>query len=157
MADIGSKIVKVNEVISVDEGYGIVVGYAIVTKVRNDDGVLEDYYDLNIDTEGVYKGQSVPERFTDDSVVESYVEIRKNAVPLPGNDMHQGADSGVYYDLFPLTEEIAKSLDIVAKRTGLLCVYKPEPDVLAKFKNGTYTGFSIEGKRVDYVETEEAD
>src|SRR3546814_17235328 len=33
---ISEQIVKVNDVISVDEGHGIVVGYAIVTKVRED-------------------------------------------------------------------------------------------------------------------------
>lgn len=146
------QIVKVSDILSVDGEHGIVVGYAIVTKVRNDAGVLEDYYDLNVDTDGVHKGKHVGENITDDAVLESYVEVRKNAVPLPGNDMHAGPDTGVYYDLFPLTEEIANSLDIVAKRTGLLCVYKPEADILAKFKDGTYTGFSIEGARIEYEE-----
>lgn len=148
------KITKVNEIVGVDEGHGLVFGYAIVTKVRNDEGVLEDYYDLNVDTDGVHKGKRVPENITDDAVLDSYVEVRKSAEQLPGNDMHEGENTGVYYDLFPMTEEIAKSLDIVVKRTGLLCVYKPEPDVLKKFKDGTYTGFSIEGDRVDYEEVD---
>lgn len=146
------QIVKVNDVLSVDEGHGIVVGYAIVTKIRNDAGVLEDYFDLNVDVEGVHKGQHVGENITDEAVIEAYIDVRKSADQLPGNDMHEGEDTGVYYDLFPMTEEIAESLDIVVKRTGLLCVYKPEPDVLKKFKDGTYTGFSIEGARVQYEE-----
>lgn len=156
MTKAADKIVKVSDVLSVDEGHGIVVGYAIVTKIRNDQGVLEDYFDLNVDQDGVHKGKHVGENITDDAVLESYIDVRKSADQLPGNDMHAGPDTGVYYDLFPLTEEIAKSLDIVAKRTGLLCVYKPEPDVLAKFKDGTYTGFSIEGARVDYEEVADA-
>lgn len=146
------QIVKVSDILSVDEGHGIVVGYAIVTKIRNDAGVLESYFDLNVDTDGIHKGKHVGENITDEAVLESYIDVRKSATQLPGNDMHEGPDTGVYYDLFPLTEEIADSLDIVAKRTGLLCVYKPEADVLAKFKDGTYTGFSIEGARIEYEE-----
>ena len=152
MAKVSDQIVKVNDVLSVDEGHGIVVGYAIVTKVRNDAGVLEDYFDLNVDADGMHKGKHVGENITDEAVLESYIDVRKSAAQLPGNDMHEGEDTGVYYDLFPMTEEIAESLDIVVKRTGLLCVYKPEADVLAKFKDGTYTGFSIEGARVSYEE-----
>lgn len=152
MTKISDQIVKVNDVLSVDEGHGIVVGYAIVTKVRDDAGVLQDYFDLNVDVDGIHKGEAVPENITDEAVLEAYIDVRKAAQPLPGNDMHAGPDTGVYYDLFPMTEEIAKSLDIVVKRTGMLCVYKPEPDVLAKFKDGTYTGFSIEGARVQYEE-----
>ena len=34
----------------------------------------------------------------------------------------------------------------------LFARYKPEPDVLAKFKDGTYTGFSMEGARVTFEE-----
>lgn len=156
MAKVPQQIVKVNDVIGVDDGHGLVFGYAIVTKVRNADGDLEDYYDLNVDQEGVHKGKRVPENITDEAMLEAYVDVRKASTDLPGNEQHAGPDTGVYYDLFPLTEEIAKSLDITVKRTGLLCVYKPEADVLAKFKDGTYTGFSIEGARVDYEESEDA-
>jgi hypothetical protein len=49
---------------------------------------------------------------------------------------------------FPLTEEIAKSLAIESRAHGLLIAMRPSPDVLAKFKDGTYTGFSIGGARI---------
>lgn len=146
-----SKIVKVSEVMNVDEEHGLVFGFAIVSTV---DG--EPYYDLNVDTDGVHKGKRVPEHIPDEAVLDAYVEVRKNAVQLPGNEMHAGPDKGVYYDLLPLTAEIAKALGITTKRTGLLCVYKPTPDTLAKFKDGTYTGFSIEGARVEMTEEEDA-
>lgn len=152
MADkLNSKLVKVNEVLSVDAEHGLVIGFAIVSTV---DG--EPYYDLNVDQEGVHKGEKVPENIPDSAVLDAYVDVRKVGTDLPGNVMHSGPDSGVYYDLFPLTKEIADALDITTKRTGLLCVYKPEQEVLAKFKNGTFTGFSIEGGRVEYVEEEVA-
>ena len=53
-----------------------------------------------------------------------------------------------------LETEIAKSLGITTERTGLLLAYRPAPEVLAKFKDGTYTGFSIEGARVQHEVTE---
>jgi hypothetical protein len=144
-----SKIVKVNDIVGVDEEHGLVFGFAIVSTV---DG--EPYFDLNVDQEGIHKGQKVPENIPDEAVLDCYVDVRKSSTDLPGNVMHEGPDSGVYYDLFPLTAEIAKALEITTKRTGLLCVYKPEADVLAKFKNGTFKGFSIEGARIEYQEIE---
>lgn len=142
-----SKLVKVNEVTNVDEEHGLVFGFAIVSTV---DG--EPYYDLNVDVDGVHKGQRVPENIPDEAVLDCYVDVRKQESRLAGNVMHEGPDSGQFYDLFPMTAEIAKALDITTKRTGLLCVYKPEPEVLAKFKSGEFTGFSIEGGRVDHEE-----
>lgn len=144
------QIVKVNEKVNVDAEHGLVFGFAIVcTK----DG--EDYYDLNIDTDGLHKGKAVPEHITEDCMFKAFVDAASTGSQMPGNDMHAGPDSGTYHALFPLTAEIAKALDITTSRTGLLCVYKPEPHVLAKFKDGTYTGFSIEGARVGYEEVED--
>lgn len=155
MTSVGSKIVKVNDVISVDVGHGLVFGYAIVNKVRTDDGSFEDYYDLNIDTDGVHKGQRVPEHITEDAMFKAAVDAAESGIQMAGNDMHAGDDVGSYYFMFPVTEEIAKALDWQVKKTGLVVGYHPaDDDVLAKFKNGTYTGFSIEGARVDYEEVE---
>jgi hypothetical protein len=145
-----SKILKVNDVLSVDEEHGLVLGFAIVCKV---DG--EDYYDLNVDVDGVHKGKRVPEHITEDCMFKAAAEAVE-AGQVAGNDMHDGPDSGSYHFMFPLTTEIAKALDITTKRTGLLVGYKPEPEVLAKFKNGTYTGFSIEGARIEHTEVADA-
>lgn len=149
MATNPSKIVKVNDVVNVDEEHGIVFGFAIVCKK---DG--EDYYDLNVDLEGVHKGKRVPEHITEDAMFKAAAEAAELGVQMPGNDMHAGDDTGAYWFMFPLTTEIAKALDIETPRTGLLVGYKPEADILAKFKDGTYTGFSIEGARVEYEEVE---
>lgn len=145
-----SKIIKVNEVLSVDEEHGLVIGWAIVCKV---DG--EDYYDLNVDQEGPHKGERVPENITEDCMFKAAAEAAQ-AGQVAGNDMHDGPDTGSYHFMFPMTTEIAKSLGITTKRTGLLVGYKPEPEVLAKFKNGTYTGFSIEGARLAAEEVADA-
>lgn len=157
VAEVSSKIVKVNDVINVDEEHGLVFGYAIVSKVRNDKGDLEDYYDLNVDTDGVLKGQRVPEHITEEAMFKAAVDAAESGVQMAGNDMHAGPDVGSYYFMFPVTDEIAKSLGWQVERTGLVVGYHPaDEDVLAKFKNGTYTGFSIEGARVDYEELEDA-
>lgn len=152
-----SKIVKVNDVLNVDEEHGLVFGYAITCKVRNAAGELEDYFDLNVDQEGVHKGKRVPECITEDCMFKAAVDTAEAGVQLPGNDMHAGPDVGSYYFMFPVTTEIAKALGWTVEKTGLVVGYHPGDDeVLAKFKNGTYKGFSIEGARVESEELEDA-
>ncbi len=158
MSKVADKIIKVNDVLNVDEEHGLVFGYAIVSKVRAADGTFVDYYDLNVDTEGVHKGQRVPEHITEDAMFKAAVDAAETGMQMPGNDMHAGPNVGSYYFMFPVTEEMAKALKWTVEKTGLVVGYHPaDADVLAKFKNGTYTGFSIEGARVDYDEIEESD
>ncbi len=50
----------------------------------------------------------------------------------------------------PLTEDIAKAFGIDTKTTGLMIAMKPDSDdMLAKFRNGELTGFSIGGHRIN--------
>jgi hypothetical protein len=65
----------------------------------------------------------------------------------PGNEMHAGPETGSFVFAFPLTADVAKAMGIETERTGLMVGYKPSPDVLAKFRDGTYSGFSVEGFR----------
>lgn len=124
-------------VIKVNLQHGIVFGWAIVCKI---DG--EDYYDLNIDADG----EIVPENVTENAMLASAVQFA-GETHRPGNEMHAGPDSGTFDFLFPVTTDIADALEMKTRKTGLLVGYKPTPEVLAKFANGTYTGFSIEGMR----------
>jgi hypothetical protein len=117
------------QVLKVDEGLGLVFGFAIVCKV---DGV--DYFDTQED--------NIPE----ESMLHATTDFM--LAKRVAKEMHTGDQVGDIVFAFPLTTDIAKSLDIVTKRTGLLIGMKPEKSVLAKFKNGTYTGFSIGGVRV---------
>lgn len=116
--------------------HGVVFGWAIVCKK---DGV--DYIDLQKD--------HIPE----ESMLDAAADFAKAA--RPGNEMHAGPEVGQYLFLFPMTGDIAKALGIETKTTGLLVGYKPPADVLAKFKDGTYTGFSIEGSRLIDEEVED--
>lgn len=155
MAKVASKIVKVNDVLNVDQEHGLVFGYAIVCKTRRDDGEFDDYFDLNIDTEGVRKGERVPEHITEDAMFKAAVDAAETGFQVAGNDMHAGPDVGSYYFMMPVTGEMAKALGWTVEKTGLVVGYHPgDEDILAKFKDGTYTGFSIEGARVDYEEVE---
>ncbi len=69
-------------------------------------------------------------------------------------DMHAGDQVGDVVFAFPLTTEIAKSLGIKTKKTGLLIGMKPDAETLKKYVSGDYTGFSIGGKRITDEEVE---
>lgn len=115
---------------------GLVMGFAIVCK---EDG--EDYFDL--------QGDHIPE----DAMLKASTDFMQNS--RMARDMHKSDDeSGQVVFAFPLTTEIAEALGIVTKKTGLIIAMQPDAEMLAKFKDGTYTGFSIGGQR---VEDEEVD
>ncbi len=119
------------QVVKVDSNLGLVFGFAIVSTVDN-----EPYYDL--------QGDHIP----DQAMLKAATDFMENS--RTAKDMHGGATGSVVF-AFPLTAEIAKSLGITSSKTGLLIAMKPSPEVLGKFADGTYTGFSIGGS---YGETE---
>lgn len=63
-------------------------------------------------------------------------------------EMHSGSPVGPVVFAFPLTAEVAKALEIETRKTGLLIAMRPGPAVMAKYKSGEYTGFSIGGSRL---------
>jgi hypothetical protein len=114
------------QLVKVDESLGLVFGFAIVSTSGG-----EPYYDV--------QGDHIPE----DAMMKAATEFMENS--RIAKEMHQGEAKGAVVFAFPLTAEIAKSLGISTERTGLLIAMKPTPEVLAKFRDGTYTGFSIGG------------
>lgn len=139
----GLRVIKAD---MVNTELGLVMGWAIVCK---EDG--EDYYDLNIDWEGDYAGQRVPEHIPESTMLKGALDFALQPV-RPGNEMHAGPETGSFPFVWPMTAEIAKAMGITCKRSGLMVGYYPAPEVLAKFKSGAYTGFSIEGFRGDCTE-----
>lgn len=118
------------EVCKVDNELGLVIGYGIVCK--NGD---EPYYDL--------QGDHIPE----DAMLEAACEFMQSA--RVAKEMHVGDGKGTIVFAWPMTTEIAKALGITVAKTGLLIGMKPDdPAMLAKFKSGEYTGFSIGGRRI---------
>lgn len=131
-------------VAKVDPGLGLVFGYAIICKR---DG--KDYYDLNRDE----NGERVPEHIPEQSMLEAAIDFAENS--RVAKEMHSGDPAGSVVFAFPLTTDIAKALNIQTNTTGLLIAMKPGPDMLAKFKSGELTGFSIGGSRIKSREHEE--
>lgn len=114
-------------VAKVDQGLGLVFGFAIVCQK---DG--EDYFDL--------QGDHIPEDVMLASACDFMLE---SGMAL---EMHTGHAKGRVVFAFPMTAEIAKALDITTKNTGLLIAIKFwDDDILGKFRSGEYTGFSIGG------------
>jgi len=129
----------VNEFVKVDDELGLVFGFAIVCQKNG-----EDYYDLHND--------HIPE----DAMLKASTDFMLNS--RMAGDMHardasgQPVQDGSVVFAFPLTSEVAKSLNIQTDQTGLLIALKASPAVLDKFKSGEYKGFSIGGS---YIENED--
>lgn len=118
-------------ILKVDESLGLVFGFAIICK---EDG--EPHFDLQAD--------HIPEHV----MLKGSTDFMKS--DRVAKEMHRGDQVGEIVFAFPLTTDIAKSLDIQTKRTGLLIAMQPDdPEVLRKFANGEYTGFSIGGTAVN--------
>lgn len=117
-------------VVKVDDSLGLVFGWAIVSKIEG-----APYFDLH--------GDYIPE----DSMLKASTEFMLS--DREAKVMHVGKAQGKIVFAFPITEDIAKAFGMTTKQTGLLIAMKPDdPEVLAKFRDGTYTGFSMGGSRV---------
>jgi hypothetical protein len=121
------------QVVKVDSNLGLVFGFAIVSTSGG-----EPYYDV--------QGDHIPEA----AMLKAATEFMENS--RIAKEMHQGEPKGSVVFAFPLTTDIAKSLGITTERTGLLIAMKPTAAVLEKFRDGTYTGFSIGGSYGDMEE-----
>ncbi len=117
-------------VCKVDESLGLVFGWAIVCK---QDG--EDYFDV--------QGDHIPE----DAMLRASADFMENS--RVSKTMHEGKQTGSVIFAMPMTADVAKSFGVETKTTGLMIAMKPsDPEILAKFASGEYSGFSIGGQRV---------
>jgi hypothetical protein len=122
---------KFAEVLKVDEGHGLVLGWAIVCKQGG-----EDYYDLQND--------HIPE----DSMLAATVDFMHGA--RTAKEMHSGDGAGSVLFAFPMTSDIAKAFGVETETTGLMIAMKPDSEeTLGKFRDGIFTGFSIGGLRLE--------
>lgn len=119
------------EVVKVDDALGLVMGFAIVCE---EDG--EQYFDV--------QGDHIPE----DAMLEAALDFMENS--RLAKEMHTGDDKGTVVFAWPMTKEIAKAFGMTTPRTGLMIAMKPSDDALLdKFRDGTLTGFSIGGRRLE--------
>lgn len=114
-------------VAKVDEGLGLVFGWAIVCTEKG-----ADHYDL--------QGDHIPENVMLDAVTDFMAHARV------GKDMHRGDQNGAIVHSFPLTSDIAKAFGITCEKTGWMVAMRPDSaDILKAFASGERTGFSIGG------------
>ena len=124
------------DVLKVDSNLGLVIGWGIICSK----GGLP-YRDLD------------GERITPVEMLKAATEFSESAV-RPSDEMHDEQQDGTVVHSFPLTDDIAKAFGITFEKAddpdqvteGWMIAMKPSADVLAKFEDGTYTGFSIGGK-----------
>lgn len=117
------------EVAKVDAELGVVFGWAIVSM---EDG--QPYVDLQND--------HIPEN----AMLKATMNFAKGA--RVAKEMHVGGGRGTVLFLLPLTSDVAKSLELQTRRTGLIVGMAPDPEMLEKFRSGELRGFSIGGRRL---------
>lgn len=130
-----SNLILKARISKVDASQGLVFGYAIVCEENG-----EPYFDNDSSGESHH--------ITPAAMLEAAKDFAKTA--RPAKEMHTGDDIGHNLFLFPMTQDIADSMGIQVQKTGLLIGMAPdEPEVLAKFASGEYTGFSIGGRMIE--------
>jgi len=128
---------KFVEVLKVDEELGLVFGWAIVCEIGG-----KPYFDT--------QGDHIPEA----TMIKAAADFMASSRIL--GDMHQTAEGGAVVFAFPMTAEVAKSFGFTGDQSGLMIGVKPaNPETLAKFKSGEYSGFSIGGVRITDEDVEE--
>lgn len=121
----------------VNDELGLVMGWAIISKING-----EDYYDTQYD--------NIPE----DAMLEAANDFMQKSRVM--KLMHEGDSQGTVVFAWPLTEEIAKSFGIECNKSGLMIAVKPDSDeILEKFRKGELTGFSIGGYRIEDEEIDD--
>lgn len=116
------KVEKVDDI-------GVVFGWAIISTI---DG--EPYFDL--------QGDHIP----DDAILKAAVDFVKSGAI--GKTMHAGVASGKVLFVMPVSKDLHKGFGQECKTTGLQIGFMPDSaEDVQKFRDGTYTGFSIGGQR----------
>ncbi|MBP2444840.1 XkdF-like putative serine protease domain-containing protein [Rhizobium leguminosarum] len=112
----------------VDRSLGIVFGWTVISTV---DGA--EFVDSQND--------HIPEAVA----LEAFAKFAAGERTLKLD--HTGSSRGTILFIFPLTSDIAASLGIVTKQTGIVIGVKPDdPAILDQFADGRLQGFSIGGR-----------
>ena len=121
------------KVSGISDELGVVFGFAMTSKING-----QDY----TDTQGHQLDESAMLK-----AALGYAESARAA-----KEQHKREGAGSVPFVFPLTSEIAAALGISTARHGVLIGMKPDAAMLAKFKSGELTGFSIAGTLHKYEE-----
>lgn len=131
--------ISTSAIAKVDTELGLVFGWAIVCKV---DG--KDYFDV--------QGDHIPES----AMLEATTDFAKSMIMGKMHIQDVAADGtktpqqhGDVVFSMPMTTDVAKAFGVETKTTGWMVAVAPSPEILAKYKSGEYTGFSIGGSRIE--------
>lgn len=129
--DDASDITKVEaKVCKVDDGLGLVFGWAIVSEING-----EPYYDT--------QGDWIPS----DVALKSIAKFMRGE--RAAKAMHIGERVGTVDMAFPMTADIMKALGIESPQTGVIVAMRPDSaDMLKRYSDGDWHGFSIGGMAV---------
>lgn len=161
----GTALTSTTDLLKVDSELGVVFGYAIVCREKDDKGEWQDHYDtqghhipedemLKASVEFAQQGSEARAELIAKALVQSILDADgemddghvAELIKRASKDMHEGDDIQEVVQMLPVTEELAKALDWEVKKTGLVIALKPTADVLALYKSGERTGFSIGGR-----------
>lgn len=124
-----------SEITKVDESLGLVIGWGLICKENG-----ETY----VDTQGDWLGEA--------AMLEGALEFMENS--RVAKEQHQGDQRGTVVFAFPMTLDIAESLGFdTGGKSGLLVGVRGDADMIAKFRSGELTGFSIGGRAIEWKAT----
>jgi hypothetical protein len=140
----GTRFTSTTDLLKVDAELGVVFGYAIVCREKNDKGDWVDHYDT--------QGHHIPES----EMLKASIDFaqQQTIAKAASKDMHEGDSIQEVVQMIAVTEELAKALDWDIKKTGLVIALKPTPEILELYKADPAsapdfrTGFSMGGTGV---------
>lgn len=116
-------------IVKIDETLGLLIGFANASSVGG-----EGYTDLQGDVT------------SEDELVKVCLEYAEAGAPVDEMHDEQQVDGAKTVFLFPLTADLAKSLDLGdVNKTGILFGVKVPPNVIERARKGEINGFSIGG------------
>lgn len=124
-------LAKSMKVTKVDESLGLIIGYGIVCQRKNADGVWEDYYDL--------QGDHIPFHVAAKAVADFMANSRVV------KEQHDGSQRGETVFAIAVDESIAKALGWTIEQTGVVIGVSVDDDLIAKYKSGERTEYSLGG------------
>ena len=127
---------KTAKVVGINDDLGLVFGWVAVSSI---DGA--EHFDRHGDC------------MTEAGLLHAFTDFMKHQRPV--RDMHTKEDQGQAIFAFPLLGDIKKALNIQCPESGVLVGIQPTDELLAKFKSGEYTGFSLAGTRIEDEEVAE--
>lgn len=130
----GTKVFKAS-VVKVLADLGLVVGRAMVCTEKG-----EDHYDQ--------QGDHIPVIVAAEAMID-FAEAPVHKV------MHEGEAVGKFLGWMLFCEATKSALNIECDWEGIGVIFRPDADVMKKYEDGTYTGFSIGG--LSHLELEDAE